>query len=128
MSESAPARHVTHTLENGIHEFVIHEFSRIGTDEFVAAIVAMNHSADAGLPVLVDSSGGTMPIGYVIGRFRALYPNNPKPQQPFKIAVLAQPTVITGMIGGMLRAFSYMRVRLFREYEREAALRWLIEK
>ena len=126
MSESLQT--LIHTFENGIHEFVVHDFTRTGADEFVAAIVAMNHSAEAGLPILMDSSRGTLPVGYLVARFRVLYPDNPKPQQPFKIAILHQPSVITSMMSGMMRAFSYTRVRLFKEHERAIALDWLRQK
>jgi hypothetical protein len=116
-----------HTFEDGIHYFTVFDFSRAGTEDFINAILAMYVSPDVGKPVLVDSSRGGMPVGYMIRRFRELYQSTPKPP-PFKIAVLHQPSMIIGMIEGMTRLFTRTRVRLFKANEREAALAWLRQK
>jgi hypothetical protein len=117
-----------HTLEDGIHYFTVFDYSRAGTDDFINAVLAMYVSPDVGMPVMVDSSRGTLPLGYMVGRFRDLYRNTPKPQKSFKIAVLYQPAMIVGMVDGMIRLFSYTQVRLFKGQERDKALDWLRKK
>lgn len=117
-----------HTFEDGIHHFTVFDYSRAGTDDFINTVLAMYVSPDAGMPMLVDSSRGTLPLGYMVRRFRDLYQSTPKPPQKFKIAVLYQPSMIIGMVDGMIRLFSYTQVRLFKVNEREKALDWLRQK
>jgi predicted YcjX-like family ATPase len=112
-------------LEEGIHQLIVYDFSRSGTDNFIDSVVNILLSSDAGLPMLVDSSRGSMPLGYMVKRFRELYRTTPKPPQDFKIAVLYQPSAIIGMIDSMIRLFTYTKVRLFKANEREKALTWL---
>ena len=116
-------------LEDGIHYFTIFDFSRNGAEDFIGAVVKMmNTSESLGLPMLVDTSCGVLPLGYVIGRFSSLYKLTPKPPQPFKIAVIVKPNIINNMIDGMIRLFLYMKVRIFENDERETALDWLRQK
>jgi hypothetical protein len=120
--------HCHHILEDGIHHFTIFDFSRAGADDFINAIDAMHRSPDAGLPLLVDSSRGAMPLGYVVGRLRDLYRVTPREQQPSKVAVIVKPSLLGSMMDGMMRMFMFTRVRQFTIAERDAALDWLRQK
>lgn len=115
-------------LENGVHEFVMYEFSRDGVDEFVAAVDRMNQATPAHLLryVLIDSTRGTQPLSYLFQRLRELSRSmNMSEQKGARVAVLLQSSVMAGIIGGMMRIFPMINARFFSPTDRDAALVWL---
>jgi hypothetical protein len=116
-------------LDNGIHEFVLLDFSRAGVDTFVEAVEQMNKAIPPGAPrpILVDSSGGVLPLNYAFSRMRTMSTATATGNTPSKTAILMQPGVMIGIVGGMMRIFPLLRVRFFRPGERQAAIDWLLE-
>jgi hypothetical protein len=116
-----------HVLENGIHEFVMLEFSRVGVDAFAEKIIAMNAtlSPDAAVPLLIDSSRGTQPVNYLMTRMREINRTSPRFEERGRIALIHQPGVIVAIVDSMMRIFPAVRVRIFSPDEREAAIHWL---
>jgi hypothetical protein len=128
MSESIQSRCEYHVLENGIHEFVMLEFSRAGVDAFIDAIDRMNMMIAPGIPrpVLVDSSGGIQPLNYLFSRLRRAVIRKPG-EQSSRLALILPSSRMAGMIGGMMRIFPNLNLRIFLPEDRETAARWLLE-
>lgn len=129
MSTPVQPRCLHHVHENGIHEFVMLEFSRAGVDAFAEKIQAMNAMLPPGTsaPVLVDSSQGTQPVNYMFTRMRELNRTAPKPAKRSRVALLHKPGIIATIVDGMMGVFPQVRVRIFRPEDRETAIRWLQE-
>src|SRR5690349_20300471 len=111
-------------LDNGIHEFVMTDFSRAGVDAFIEALKHMNTIPLSGVyrPVLVDSGGGVQPMSYMFTRLRTLPPAPARSR--FKVALLLQSGMVGSIVGTMVRVFPRLNVRLFLPDERETAIDW----
>jgi hypothetical protein len=129
MAESA-ARCLHNILDDGVHEFVMLEFSRAGVDAFAAALQEMNASLPPGTlaPVLVDSSQGTQPVSYMFTRMRELNKVAPKSKTRSRVALLHKPGIIATITDGMMGIFPQVRVRIFSPEHRDVALQWLAER
>jgi hypothetical protein len=129
MSEYLQTRCDYQVHENGIHEFVMLEFSRAGVDAFGEKLHVMNATLPPGTnaPVLVDSSRGTQPIRYMFNQMRELNRTAPKASARSRVALIHKPGVIATMVDGMMGIFPQVRVRIFSPEERDTALRWLQE-
>lgn len=114
--------------ENGIHEFIMLDFSRAGVDAFAEKINLMTATAlpsSVSAPLLIDSSRGTQPLNYLVKRMREIQQAYPQPDERGKIAMLHQPNIMVAIVNGMAQVFPKVQVRFFRPDEREQAVRWL---
>ncbi len=115
--------------ENGIHEFIILDFTRAGVDAFVKALEAMYEVAPAGIPrpVLIDTSRGLSPLSYVFSKVPPAirWDSNKSPESP--IAILTSNNIVSGMISEMGRRFLRMNLRLFTEHQYDEAVKWLVK-
>jgi hypothetical protein len=112
-------------LDDQIHEFVVLDFTRAGVDDFVERVAEVMLSPRAGAPFLVDSQRGTLPLSYMITRFRALNRTTPKPEKPFKIAIIQQSGFLSAIVQTIVSAFPQARLQFFNASQRDAALVWL---
>lgn len=129
LQEATKTRCTYRLLDNGIHEFVMLEFSRAGVDAFIAAIGEMNAVVPLGTSrlLLVDSSGGIQPLSYLFSRLRSTLQTRAD-EIPSPLALILSSYLMAGMIGGMMRIFPQLNLRIFRPDQRQAALDWLVSK
>jgi hypothetical protein len=112
-------------LDNDIHEFILFDFTRAGVDDFLAKIDAANHSPNLGAPMLVDSQRGILPVNYFFTRLRVLNNTSPRPDKPFKTAVIQHSGFLATVVQTLVKAFPQTQVQFFNADERDKALAWL---
>lgn len=129
MIEQTTSRCIYRVLDNGIHEFVLLEFSRAGVDDFVSAVEAMNTALPPEIPrpLLVDSRGGVQPLSYLFARLRSI-PQGEGAHGRSRLALLIETGMMVTIISGMVRIFPRLNVRFFQPDQRQAALDWLVSK
>ncbi len=114
-------------LDNGIHEFILKDFTRAGVDAFIESIQEMhrNFPIDTPRPVLIDSSGGMHPISYLFTRLRTLPHGNSNARS--RLAMVMQSHTLANVVGGLARVFPRLQIRFFKATERDIAIAWLLE-
>lgn len=116
-------------LASGIYEFTMAESSREAVDELFEIMeeLGQRHSLNVGGGTLLDSSVGIQPLNYIFARFRAFAKEHPSEQNSSKLAMLIPANPLLQALDLMMRAFPFVKTRIFRPEQREAALRWLLE-
>ncbi len=114
-------------LENGVHEFIMMEFSRSGVDAFIEALREMYSRVPYGIsrPILVDSSKGLQPISYLFAELRTVIRLQPG-ENPSKVSVIMPSGIIAGIVAELVRIFPHLHVRIFKPEERRQAFEWLL--
>jgi hypothetical protein len=124
-----PARRCTYRrLDNGVHEFVMHESSRAAVDEFIAAIAQMAQSLPPGRssPSLIDTRVGLQPLHYSFTRMMKLVQQYPAPDNASRVAMIVQPHVLLQSVATFMRLFPWTRTRFFTPDHYAEALAWLV--
>jgi hypothetical protein len=113
------------TLDHGIHEFIVMDFSRAGADALIERIQQIKSTlpSDDVSSMLIDSSGGTLPINYAFSRVRQIGVRSWRDDS--RVAVIAQSTSLFDMLSNLLRILPRLKLRLFTPDKRQAALDWL---
>jgi hypothetical protein len=113
------------TLEHGIHEFIVRDFSRAGADALIERIQQVQSAlpSEDAASMLIDSSRGTLPINYAFSRVRQVGVSSMRDDT--RVAVIAQSTSLFDMLSNLLRMLPRLKLRLFTPDKRQAALDWL---
>jgi hypothetical protein len=130
MSISLPNRCTYREMDNGIHEFIIHEASRAAADDMAAHIdnILQVTSVTAPAPCyLVDNSQvAALPLSYLRNRIKTVNTSRAADgRPPGRIAILYDGT-LGSVANMMLRVTVPNQVRIFGSTERSAAIDWLL--
>ncbi len=115
--------------ENGIHEFILQDFTRAGVNIFVQSIEMMYHRLpdDRSSAVLIDSSAGVLPLNYLFSQL----PSAVKTDwitRTARIAVISPGGAVANIIGEMSKHFLQLNLKMFTPQQRRQAIDWLLLK
>lgn len=130
MVDTVTSKCVYRVLDNGVHEFVMTESSRAAVDALIVAMEQMAATVPFGaaVPLLMDTSVGLQPLGYIFPRLRDFVKKYPRPEKQSKLALIFSSSALLSATDVMMRSFfPTLRVRFYRPEERDAALKWLAE-
>ncbi|MEP7294368.1 MAG: hypothetical protein ABI835_21440 [Chloroflexota bacterium] len=122
-----------HTLlENGIHQFTIHDSTMAGADAYLNGLEHLYQTrTDISQPlrVLLNGGGMSLPISYTIQRGKVLmtkYPNLGK----IRTAILTERMIEARLADSLMRLmpFANTRVRFFEQSRRSDAIQWLLSE
>lgn len=126
--ENTKQIHCTHKYhENNIHEFIIHESSRIAVDQMVGYIYKiLEETSDEQSPLyLIDNSQvDAVPLRYLAQRIKEVNSSRSKDRKPGHIAILYE-GIIADVANILLRSAMINKFRFFSPEKRDKAIEWL---
>lgn len=131
MSEQTRTRCIYTVLENGVHEMVMTESSRLAVDEFIEVLVELTdktYDKQESVLILFDTRVGVQPINYVFSRVQGLTKQYKPTGQTTKLAMIMQSNALIKTIEALMHMLRFLRVRFFSPQDRDKAIAWLLEK
>jgi len=127
MENTKPIHCTYKPYDDNIHEFIIHESSRLAVDqmvEYISEVMEKTSDDEAPLYLIDNSQVAAVPLKYLAQRIREVNHNRPRERKPGHIAILYE-GIIGDVANILLRSAMINKFRFFAPAKRDEAIEWL---